>query len=476
MGSPEGTVPSGAGLPEGVVSLPQGERDPGGPPPDASLPRWLTRPKEKLAQFLKYVWKVYDIPRGLDSLRDRRKRPRIPTSEVARGLLFTALFRLPSLNALEGELKLPSFQRLLGRSQLTPGRKIFSADTAARVLDSLEHGLVRQVLHGVTGTAERNKVFREGWHAARRAVALDGWEPFCSYKRHCEDCLVRRVKVAGQVVEQYYHRFVVALLLGPDTEIVLDLEPLRTLDLRRQQGETVETHDGEQTAALRLLDRLHTTYGRFLDLFVLDGLYPNGPVMTRITTLGYGAVITLKKESDEPLKEALALMEGKPPATTWDDLERGEHIEACDVDDLETLDTFKGPVRVVRAVASSWRTGETHTWCAAVIGQNIRHLPARILHEFHRGRWHIENTAFNQWTQHWHLRHVYRHKPGAVVAVLLLWSLAFNLLQLFLYKRLRRPRTPRDPCDTIRALVALMARQVQSLPSPVPWLLLLDSS
>jgi hypothetical protein len=28
--------------------------------------------------------------------------------------------------------------------------------------------------------AERNKVFREGWHGALRYFAIDAWEPFCS--------------------------------------------------------------------------------------------------------------------------------------------------------------------------------------------------------------------------------------------------------------------------------------------------------
>ena len=83
----------------------------------------------------------------------------------------------------------------------------------------------------------------------------------------------------------------------------------------------------------------------------------------------------------------------------------------------------------------------------------------------------MENTAFNQWGQHWNLNHVYRHTPGAVVAVLLLWCVAFNLMQLFVYKRLRRPRVPRDPCDTIRALVAQMAQELLALTKPVPWLL-----
>jgi hypothetical protein len=431
-----------------------------------------SRPKHRLAQFLKYVWKVYDLPKRIAWLKDNRRRPLIATQDVVRSLLFTAVLRLPSLNALEGQLRRPPFQRLIGRRGRA-GKKAFSADTVARVLDSLEHSQLRGLLHGVLAKAERNKVFRLGSGGARRAVALDGWEPFCSYHRHCEHCLVRTIRFKdGREAPQYYHRFVVALLLGRDTEVVLDLEPLRTLDLRRQDGEAVDTHDGEQTAALRLIDRLHETFGRFIDLFVLDALYPSGPVMTRITELGHGAIITVKRETDEPLKEALSLhTQGHSDATAWDDADKKEHIEAWDVDEIETLDTFKGKVRVVGAEVSSERNGQKRTWCAAVIGERTRRLSVETIHRLHRARWHIENTAFNQWAQHWHLNHVYRHTPGAVVAVLLLWCLAFNLMQLFVYKRLRRPRVPTDPCDTLRALVDQMAQELFALSRPVPWLL-----
>jgi len=440
------------------------------------VPCWLAQPRQRLPQFLKYIWKVYGLPQALRTLEDDRRRPQIPTADIVRSLLFTAVFRLPSLNALEGELKRTPFQRLVGR-RAEPGRKVFSADTVARDLDSLHHEPLRQILYGLIDTAERNKVFREGSYAARRVVALDGWEPFSSYKRHCEHCLVRVIRKNGQELPQYYHRVVVALLLGPHVETVLDLEPLRTVDLRRQEGETTDAHDGEQTAALRLLERLHKVFGTFIDIFVLDALYPNGPVMTRLTELGYGAVITVKKGTDEPLKEALALMQNALPSKVWDDEHRREHITAWDVDDIETLDTFKGKVRVVRAEVSSAGTTEAPTtWCAAVIGERTRKLSARAVHTIHRSRWHLENTAFNQWTQHWHLTHVYRHSPGAVIAVLLLWCVVFDLMQLFVYRRLRRPRVPRDPCETIRALVAEMFQDLGNLKAPVPWLLLVDTS
>jgi hypothetical protein len=66
---------------------------------------------------------------------------------------------------------------------------------------------------------------------------------------------------------------------------------------------------------------------------------------------------------------------------------------------------------------------------------------------------------------------------NALLAVLLLWTLAFNLLQLFVYRRLGRCRRPKDSTDTIRHIVAVMLRDVATLREPIPWAaLLLDTS
>ena len=58
---------------------------------------------------------------------------------------------------------------------------------------------------------------------------------------------------------------------------------------------------------------------------------------------------------------------------------------------------------------------------------------------------------------------------------MLLWSLAFNLLQLFVYRRLKRPRRPKDPTDTIRHIVEVMLRNVATIPEPMCWEALLES-
>jgi hypothetical protein len=352
----------------------------------------------------------------------------------------------------------------------------------ANVLDKLELQGLRKANDEVIRKAERNKAFRDGSYGALRCVAIDGWEPFSSYDRHCPNCLVRKVKMKRctgefEEVEQYYHHYAVALLLGPVLDVVLGIEPVLNEEARRDRDPEHVGHEGELTAARRLIDSLHDTYGGFIDAFVLDALYANGPVMTQLDNYGYGGFLVLKKEKNEPLKDALTLWEIEGRCESYEDPEREEHVEFWDVDDIETLTTYKGKIRAVRALVT--KPGEEpSTWCFAIIGQRARQLGRRTALQIVRSRWHIENTAFNQWVQYWNLSHVFRHTQNALMSLLLLWTLAFNLLQLFIYRRLGRCRQPKDPTDTIRHIVEVMLREVALLPEPIPWstLLMLDTS
>jgi hypothetical protein len=384
-------------------------------------------------------------------------------------LCLAAVFRLPSFNALEGYLREVGFQRLLGR-RARAGRKAFSADTVGRVLDGLGARSLCRINRAMLAQAERNKVFREGGPAGLRCVAIDGWEMLSSRGRDCPDCLTRTVSTARGDVVEHYHRAVVALTLGPAVEVVLDLEFLRNQAGRRAAGEKdAATDEGEVSAARRVIQRLHEDFGRFLDVFVLDGLYPDGPTLHTLRRCGYSAVITLRKATDEPLKEALALTAGRPADLTWDDPERRESLRAWDCPDLQTLNTYDGALRVVRVEVTSWDHGESKTWCALAVGEQVEKLSVRQIHRMQRMRWHEENTGFHQWTTQWHLNHAFRHSPGGIPAVLWIWLLMFNLFQLFAYRRLRRPRRPADPSRTLRDLVEQMRLDLGRVPGPLPW-------
>jgi hypothetical protein len=318
-----------------------------------TLPPWIRSSRGKLHQFEKYACNVFALPALLASLNDTRRAPEISTFDVVNSLLHSALLRIPSLNALEGDLQESDFQKLIGRKP-TPEVKAFSADVVANVLDKLQLGGVRRALEQVIAKAERNKAFREGSYGALRCVAIDGWEPFASYDRHCPQCLVRHLKVkraGGEVeeVKQYYHRYVVAMLLGPVLDVVLAIEPVLHEEAHSDTDGEHAGHEGELTAGRRLLDSLYQTYGGFIDAIVVDALYANGRWMTQLDAYGYGGFIVLKKENNEPLKEALALWQGQKACEHADDADRQEHIEFWDADEIDTLHTYKGRVRVIRA-------------------------------------------------------------------------------------------------------------------------------
>lgn len=264
---------------------------------------------------------------------------------------------------------------------------------------------------------------------------------------------------------QYYHRYVVAMLIDEQMDMTLDVESIVSADLRDGPMKG-ECHEGELTAAKRLIRRVKQTYP-WVDVMVGDSLYTNGPFLTLLSELKMGAVLIAKKSKDEPLKEALNIWGDKAPDKVIEDEDSGEQIELWDVKDIETLDTYKGKIRMVRGRVTKPKK-EPSTWCMAVIGKANKLAPRQVL-AVARGRWHIENTGFNQWVSYWNLKHVFRHTNNALSAILSIWMLAFNLLQLFIYRRLKRARRPKDPTDTIRHLVEVMARAMATLSAPIPW-------
>src|SRR5947208_5818844 len=120
----------------------------------AALPEWIDGSRSKLHQFEKYVSNVFGLPDLLASLVDTRRAPKIPTFDVVNSLFHTAVLRIPSINALEGDLKQSDFQKLIGR-QPTPEVKAFSAAVVPNVLDKLE-------LQGIRKANERSEERRVG--------------------------------------------------------------------------------------------------------------------------------------------------------------------------------------------------------------------------------------------------------------------------------------------------------------------------
>lgn len=425
----------------------------------------------RLRALVTYGRKVYHLRERLSAVCDRRRTPRTSASQVATAVLFTGMLRIRSFNALEPQLGEKPFLRLVGAP--VELRRLCSADTLGRALRGMDLEGVRRLVTGMVAQAERNKVFREGWHGALRYVALDGWESIQSFRRHCDGCLVRHLRMKSRhgeiVVEQYYHRYVVAMLLDRRLDLVLDFEPVLPQALRAPGLAAAYTDEGELTAARRLLWRVKRTYS-WVDVVVGDALYANGPFLSLVRDLRMGAVIIARKETDEPLREALALWQGRPAEQIVEDKEAHERIELWDCEDLRTLATYSGTIRVVRACVQGLgsESDAARTWCMLVTGRATRLSPKQVL-AVARGRWHIENTGFHQWTTRWRFAHVFTHDNHGIQALYWLFFAAYNLLTLFLYLQLRSYGRDRgkDPTRTISRLVDEMLDDLARLDEPL---------
>lgn len=477
----------------------------------------------RLYQFLRYAIEVYGIGRILTRVSDTRDDPDVPTFSVVTSLLMAAVLRVPSVNQLERLLKTGQFQRLLGeRLKKKQGKPLFSADAIMDVLDTVELMTLQAALAQIVKRAERNKAFRDDTFGTFICAAIDGWEPFCSYRRHCDACLTRRVKRKVKLaaakkaeddveldeedldgdpeeyVTQYYHRFVVAFLVAPKLDLTLAIEPIRTEAQLVAAGERKPGggDEGEIPAALRLLDRVHEFYGCFVDAFALDGLYPCGPVFDKLTEHNYGATVITRDSRKDPYRFAESVWQtrGRPDEVTQDP-DTGAKVEFYRLNGVDALSSFKGSVDMLKAVLTTVPrqkadkpphkntrgrniniprpdTGpKTSTWVMALVGKAKR-LSNMLALRIMRARWHIENTAFHQWVTQWNFDHCYRHTPNAITAVMHIWAIAFNLMQLFFYRRLNWARKGRPANDTFVGVVKDMWLDLGQLAEPVPWDLL----
>jgi hypothetical protein len=263
------------------------------------------------------------------------------------------------------------------------------------------------------------------------------------------------------------------MLIDPRFDLMLDFEPLLPSDLRpvvvkgkkRDRLVKPEEDEGELTAATRLVRRVKQTFG-WIDVIVADSLYANGPFLTTLRDLRLGAVIVARKETDEPLREALHIWKDQAPSVT---VANGpERVELWDCPDLETLSTFDGPIRVVRARVTK-QDKTPSTWCLLTIGNPATRLSSETLLCLVRARWHIENTGFHQWTTRWRFNHVFVHDAKGIQALYWLFFAAFNLLTLFLYCQLRSYGRDRgkDVTRTISRLVDEMLDDLARLQAPI---------
>jgi hypothetical protein len=380
----------------------------------------------QLGQFQAYAQKRFDLSLLAGCFADTRPQPDIPSRAVGLSLVLGEVAHIPSFLQLAAETRLPQWQRWVGHAHS------ISHDTLGYVSARLNPEQLRRAGIWINRKLKRGKAFESSKTNGLLVVSLDANEQFGSDHRCCDDCLTREIicqDAAGQEFKktQYYHKQVYAQLSGPELSVILDFEPMRP-------GEE------ECAAALRLLRRLRQTYGpRFFDVAVVDSWYANGPFLKTVTAeLGWPIIAVLKQERYESYQETLALTRGQKPTLVVE--RNGRQVQIWDVRSLRFTDAYPGPVRAVhvrerwtqrRRVGGRWKTeAKEQNWIWVVAG-DLDGYDGALIRDLGHLRWKIENNAFGELTQHWHLTHCAHHHPVAVVALLWIKIIAFTLFHAF---------------------------------------------
>ena len=435
----------------------------------------------ELPSFARYLNKVFDFRTAAAGLSDSRCAADIPSSAVFLAAFHGFAFRLPSFQQLEAELAQPALRQWIGADR-TFRDDVLRYSLSGFHLEGLERMLVQ-----VNRTLKRNKALDPGRVQGRIVAALDGIEVLSSYSRCCDFCLQRHVRVrqAGVKVEQlqYYHRAVGCQIVSSPTKPFLAIEWL-------QPGE------GEDTAALRLLEKLPELYGsRFFDILLLDALYAQAPVLKMAERSGWDLIISLKQNQRDLYQSAIRLFSRRPADSSGAEQQGGKRYQfrLWDTDGLPFSTDHPQPVRVVRSeeklTENHYRRGKLesetteHEWLW-ITTLEAQAFPATLVRRLGHDRWKQENNGWNDLTQNWAFKHGFlhacRHRPQTrlrttgsekgerkpvanrgLAAVSLILLLAFTLCSAFIHCHSKIFR--RCPMSTLE-----VARQLRFSLSKLP--------
>lgn len=362
----------------------------------------------------------------LEGVRDRRTQPRIPAMRVVAALFFVVSVRLGSLNAIEQAL---GKGRARTRWHAWIGGTLPSADRLGEVAALLELDDLRGVLYEHHRKRKRNKTLAP-LPGGLRVLILDGHEVGASYLRCCDACQTREVRHGDETRTQYYHRYVAAYLLCEGGRLLLDAQMQRK-------------DKGEIDAAKRLLERVLEQCPRAFNLVAGDALYLDPGLCQLVLGHGKDFIAVLKNENRDLVKDMRGLL-GFGDAASTEFTHNGWQCRCQDIEGFSSWTQLGSKVRIVRSeetrTVRRQRTKEEEPldreWLWATSLPQDR-AGTRTIVRIGHGRWDIENHGFNELVNRWHADHVYHHDPNAIVAMLLLLFLAYNLFHAWVRRGLK---------------------------------------
>lgn len=296
-------------------------------------------------------------------------------------------------------------------------------DTLNRVLSKIQVDEIREAQAELVRRLVRKKKFVRYVVQGRYPVAIDGTQKYVRREMLSEDWLRRHVRDGEERVAQYYvYTLEANLALRNGMSI-----PLATEFLAASLGDTdQEKQDCELRAFKRLAAWLKKQFPRLPLLLLLDGLYPNGPLMAQCRRCGWDFMIVLQDKSLSTVWEEYEGLKSLQPENQrvqmWGDRkQRFRWVNEIEYDYLEGKTRRRLLLNVVvceegweeidgngRLVAKTSR----HAWISN------RPLSSAVIHErcnlAARHRWAIESGLLVEKRQGYHYEHCFSFNWNAM--------------------------------------------------------------
>lgn len=194
-------------------------------------------------------------------------------------------------------------------------------DTLARLLARIEANEIEQAHLDLIRHLIRNKKFRRYLIEGCYPIATDGTQKFT--RAQCWDAACLERKVGGKKAEnppqepdKQYYVYVLEANLAFENGMVI---PLLSEVLSDTEGEQPkDKQDCEQKAFHRLAQRLKQCFSHLPILLLLDGLYPNGPIIQRCRQNNRDFMIVLQDSSLPTLWEEINGLDKLQPPPRWE--------------------------------------------------------------------------------------------------------------------------------------------------------------
>jgi predicted transposase YbfD/YdcC len=196
-------------------------------------------------------------------------------------------------------------------------------------------------------------------------------------------------------------------------------------------------------AAKRLLQQLHKQHRHFADVIVYDALACNAPWINAVKPYNIDSVVRVKNMSLTIVKDAKAAFKKSSENVTWSFQKTASKIVTISA--WETSVSMKGVTEPLRFIKFLEKTTDCNTnkskYNQMFIITTAHAMAIKTLYKIIHARWGIENNIFRQLKTEWHMNHCFIHHENGLEAALMFMIISFNLIQLFLFRRMSNFRS-----------------------------------